>query len=94
MPTVVNNSNVSDTLLTYSQRTQIIKELKEKVLEYNFFGININFKTIDDINSFYRFIYELVPRFKSENLKVVVTVNNNNLDRIKIENIVDCIIEE
>lgn len=94
LPTLVNDANVSDTLITYNQRTDVINHVKNKIVEYGFFGINIDYKTIDDYNSFYRFIIELVPRFRAADLKVIVTINNNNIDRSKIEKIVDCIIEE
>lgn len=94
LPSIVNSENISDCLLTYEQRSKIINELKDKLLEYGFWGININFKTIDDFNSFYRFIIELVPRFKENDLKIVVTINNNNIERNRIEKQVDCIIEE
>ena len=94
LPTFTNNANVSDTLLTYEERSKIINELKEKILEYGFFGINIEFKTIDDFNSFYRLVIELTPRFKNAGLNVIVTIENNNLDRQRLENIVDLIIEE
>ena len=94
LPTITNSVPISDSLVTYSQRSKIINELKKKVVEYHFWGININFKTIDDFNSFYRFIIELTPRFKAEDVKVIVTINNNNIERNKIDKIVDCIIEE
>ena len=55
--------------------------------------INIEFNTIDDINSFYRFVVELVPRFKEADLIVAVTLNNN-LEKSRLENIVDYIIEK
>ena len=94
LPTIINNVNVSESLLTYEQRTKIINELRDKIVEYGFWGININFKTIDDYNSFYRFIIEMSPRFRDSDLKLVVTINNNNIERNRIEKQVDCIIEE
>ena len=93
LPGLNDNENVSESLLSYSQRSQIINSLKELVLKYNFVGINIDFDSIDDINSFYRFILELAPRFKASGLKVAITLNNN-LDRNRIEKIVDYIVEE
>lgn len=93
LPTFSNNEEVSNCLLSYSQRSQIINELIRCVKEHQYIGININFNSIDDINSFYRFIIELSPRFKDEGLKVIVTLNKN-IDKKKIENIVDYIIEE
>lgn len=94
LPTLTNDISISDSLITYDQRTKVINYVKDKIVEYGFFGLNIDFKTIDDYNSFYRFIIELVPRFRDANLKVVVTINSNNIERDKIENIVDCMIEE
>lgn len=93
LPSVSNNGAVSDCLLSYSQRSQVINGLIEYLKKYQYFGINIDFDLIDDINSFYRFIIEISPRFKNENLKVAVTLNKN-IDKKKIEKIVDYIIEE
>ena len=93
LPTLTNHVPLSDSLLSFDQRSKAIWTLREKILEYEYWGININFKTIDDFNSFYRFLLELTPIFKDADLKVVVTINNNNLDREKIEKIVYCIIE-
>jgi len=51
-------------------------------------GININFSTIDDIKSFYRFVIEIVPRFKESGLIVSVTLKDS-LDKDKIQKITD-----
>lgn len=93
LPTITNDTEVSNSLLTYSQRIGIITDLLKYVKDYGYFGINVDFDSIDDINSFYRFLIELTPRFKSEGLKVAVTMNKN-IDKKKIEKIVDYIIEE
>lgn len=93
IPVLQNNSSVSKNLLTYSQRNNVINQLYEKIVTKGLKGININFETIDDINSFYRFIIELSPKFKESGLKVCVTMNKN-INKEKIENVVDYIIEE
>lgn len=93
LPVLTNNESVSTTLLSYSQRSQIINLIKDEIKKNNYVGVNIDFEKIDDPNSFYRFILELVPRFKKEGLKVAVTLNET-IDKSKIENIVDYIIEE
>lgn len=93
MPVLENDENVSKVLLSYSQRSKVIGELRDMLLKYNYVGINIKFDTIDDINSFYRFILELYPRFKAVGIKVAVTLNNN-LDKKRIENSVDYILED
>ena len=56
-------------------------------------GIMVDFELIDDLNSYYRFIYELSARFKAEGLLVTVKLEDNNIDRKKIEDVVDYIIE-
>lgn len=93
LPVLTNDVPVSTSLLSYSERSTIINSVKELVKKNNYIGINIDFEKIDDPNSFYRFVLELVPRFKADNLKVFVTLKNT-IDRKKIENIVDYIIEE
>ena len=93
LPTFTNNENVSNNLLSYSQRSQTINALKNYLINYNYIGVNIEFNTIDDVNSFYRFVLELAPRFKDEGLIVAITLNNN-LDKSRLENIVDYIIEK
>ena len=93
LPTFTNNESVSKSLLSYSQRSAVINSLKNQLLNYNYIGINIDFSTVDDFNSFYRFIIELVPRFRKSKLKVAVTLNDN-IDRSRIEKIVDYIIEK
>ena len=93
LPTLENTENISNTLLTYSQRNQVINELLEKIMYYQYKGININFEDIDDINSFYRFIIELTPRFKEAGLIVSVTINKD-IDKNKVLKITDYIIEK
>ena len=93
LPTFTNNESVSNNLLSYSERSFVINALKDYLIKYNYIGINIEFDAIDDINSFYRFILELAPRFKDAGLKVAVTLNNN-LEKDRLEGIVDYILEE
>ena len=93
MPTFTNNESVSNNLLSYAERSAVINSLKNYLVKYNYIGINIEFDTIDDVNSFYRFVLELAPRFKEADLKVAVTLNNN-LEKSRLENIVDYVIED
>lgn len=90
--TLVNNVEVSNSLRTYSERNKIINSLYYTLVEYKFSGVNINFEKIDDVNSFNRFIIELTPRLKELGLKVAVTYNKN-VDKEKLKDIVDIIIE-
>lgn len=93
IPVLKSNTAISKDLLTYEQRNKVINELYDVVVKNQVKGINIDFETINDVNSFYRFIIEITPKFKESGLKVCVTLNKN-INRDKIENIVDYIIEE
>ena len=93
LPTLENSECVCSTLLTYSQRSQLINSLCSVITKYQYKGININFKDIDDINSFYRFVIELTSRFKENGLIVCVTINDE-IDKEKILKITDYIIEK
>ena len=93
LPIFTNNATVSANLLSYSQRSKVINELKNDLIKYGYIGINIEFESINDLNSFYRFILELTPRFKESGLIVAVTLNNN-LEKSRIQNVVDYIIED
>lgn len=90
--TLANNIEVSNSLRTYSERNKIINSLYYTLVEHQFSGVNINFEKIDDVNSFNRFIIELAPRLKELGLKVSITYNKN-VDKDKLNNIVDFIIE-
>ena len=95
MPTVDSNVLVSESMLSYTQRSQIINSLVSLVKENEYMGINIGFNAIDDVNSFNRFIIELMPKCKNADIKVCVSIGDNvNLDKKKLEKIVDYVVEE
>lgn len=87
-----NNEDVSKLLMTYTDRNKVINELYKKLVEHQFSGVNINFKKIDDVNSFNRFIIELTPRLKELGIKVAVT-KNEYVDSAKLEKVVHLVIE-
>lgn len=93
MPIITNDENVSTSLLSYSQRSQVINSTIELANKNGYKGIIIKFDKIDDPNSFYRFVLEFVPRCRMNNIKVGIYLNEN-VDRNKIENVVDYIVEE
>ncbi|MBR3697167.1 MAG: hypothetical protein IKM97_02710 [Clostridia bacterium] len=90
--TLSNNSEVSNSLRTYTDRNKVINDLYYILVEYEFQGVNINFEKIDDVNSFNRFIIELAPKLKELGLKVAITTNKN-IDTEKLKDIVDIIIK-
>lgn len=87
-----NIKNVSSSFATYSLRNDIIKNVYNQVMQNQYKGVYIDFQEIDDVNSFYRFLIELSPKFKESGLKVAVKVNQQ-LDKKRIKNIVDFTIE-
>ena len=91
--TITNSANISENLLTYTQRNSVINSIYNYLMQYQFQGINIDFDKIDDVNSFNRFLIELKPKLKESGLKLCITYNNS-LDKNKIQNIADWIIEK
>ena len=74
MPTVDSNVLVSESMLSYTQRSQIINSLVSLVKENEYMGINIGFNAVDDVNSFNRFIIELMPRMQEMGIVVSVAI--------------------
>lgn len=83
---------VINDFLTYSQRNTLINNIYLKMIDSNLTMLNINFRKINDINSYYRFIIELAPKLKSAGIKIIVT-NNEILNEEKLEKIVDYLIK-
>lgn len=83
-----NDTIISNCLATYEQRNQVIQELYNQVMQKRYKGICMDFEKIDDVNSFYRFLIELVPKFRDSGLKVMVKLNQQmNVEKVK--NMVD-----
>ena len=83
-----NGLTVSTNLATYGQRNELIKELYLQVMTNQYKGICLEFDEIDDINSFYRFLIEITPKFKESGLKVLVKLNDK-MDKKKVKKLVD-----
>ena len=93
-PIVTNLANVSENLLTYTQRNTVINNIYQYLMQYQFQGVFIKFEKIDDWNSFNRFLIELKPKLKESGLKLGIIYNSENIEKSKIENIVDLLIEQ
>lgn len=93
MPTLKNSTSVSECLMTYADRNKIINDLYVFLIKNKAKGVYIKFSEIDDVNSFYRFLIELTPKFKESGMYVIVE-DNKVLDENKLETIVDYVIEE
>ena len=93
MPTLKNSTSVSECLMTYADRNKIINDLYVFLIKIKANGVYIKFSEIDDVNSFYRFLIELTPKFKESGMYVIVE-DNKVLDKNKLETIVDYVVEE
>lgn len=93
MPTLKSSTSVSECLMTYANRNKIINDLYVFLIKNKAKGVYINFSEIDDVNSFYRFLIELTPKFKESGMYVIVE-DNKVLDKNKLETIVDYVVEE
>lgn len=93
MPTLKNSASVSECLMTYADRNKIINDLYVFLIKNKAKGVYIKFSEIDDVNSFYRFLIELTPKFKESGMYVIVE-DNKVLDKNKLETIVDYVVEE
>lgn len=93
-PIVTNLANVSENLLTYTQRNTVINNIYQYLMQYQFQGVFIKFEKIDDWNSFNRFLIELKPKLKESGLKLGIIYNSENVEKSKIENIADLLIEQ
>ncbi len=87
-----SEATISATFATYTQRNQIINDLYNQVISKQYQGICIDFEQIDDVNSFYRFLIELTPKFKESGLKVVVKLNSP-IKKERIKNIVNLVMK-
>lgn len=91
--TITNDIEVSEMMLTYDERKQVINNIYTKMIENNYKILNINFEKINDINSFYRFLIELTPLLKEAGIKTVVTYNEV-MNEEKILKMVDYLVKE
>lgn len=90
--TLTCDDEIIEDFLSYEKRNNIIQELYKKVINNKINGVNINFKNINDVNSFYRFIIELAPMFREAGIKTMVTYNTV-LKEDKLDSIVDYVIK-
>lgn len=91
--TITNDEDVSNLLLTYDDRKEIINNIHQKLVENQYRVINIKFDKINDVNSYYRFLIELTPRLRESGIKTVVTYNSV-FNEEKVSKIVDYIVKE
>ena len=77
---------------SYENRSFIINTLYNELIDNKLNMICIDFTEIDDTEGVYRFVTEMVPRFKCAGMKVLVKYNSSfNKDRLN--NIVDYVLD-
>ena len=91
--TVTNDDEISNLMLTYDDRKEIINNIYQKMIENQYKVINIKFDKINDVNSYYRFLIEITPRLRESGIKTVVTYNKV-FNEEKVSKIVDYIVKE
>lgn len=75
----------------YETRTYVINSIYTSLIKNKISMICIDFASIDNVEGFYRFVTEMVPRFKEAGIKVLVK-NKDNLNVERLEKIVDYVI--
>ncbi len=90
---VTLSGSMNEICSSYTSRTCLINLLYNQFVANNINMICIDFDNIDDTEGFYRFVIELTPRFKEAGFKVLVKYKDG-LDKERLENIVDYVIEE
>ena len=82
-PTIVLKCSMSKVCANYETRSYIINTLYNTLINHRMTMICIDFTEIDDIEGLYRFVTEMVPRFKCAGMKVLIRYNSTlNQDRI------------
>ena len=91
-PLVTLDCKMSKVCTNYETRSLVINTLYNELVSNRLNIVCIDFKEIDDIEGLYRFITEMVPRFKGSGMKVIVRYNNF-LNKDRLNNIVDYVID-
>ena len=90
---VTLSGSMNEICSSYTSRTCLVNLLYNQFVANDINMICIDFDDIDDTEGFYRFVIELTPRFKEAGFKVLVKYKDG-LDKERLENIVDYVIEE
>ena len=89
---VTLNTSMNKVCSNYVTRTFIINSLYTEVVKNQIPMICIDFENIDDTEGFYRFVIEMVPRFKEAGIKVLVK-NKSGMNKDRLVKIVDYVID-
>jgi len=73
-------------------RNDLINKIAELSLEYGLNGVNVDFRNIEGIKNFERFLIELAPRLRNNGINICVTMGEG-IVKENIKDIVDYVIE-
>lgn len=90
-PTITLDCNMSKISSSYETRSYVINILYNELIKNKLTMICVDFEEIDDTEGLYRFITEMMPRFKCAGMKVLIK-NNSILNKDRLNNIVDIVL--
>lgn len=85
------DGSMNELCATYNSRTLVINNIYRELIKNQINCVDIDFETIDDAEGFYRFIIEMIPRFKEAGIKVFVTYKDG-MNKERLEKIVDYVL--
>jgi len=91
-PTVTLNYSMNQLCSSYETRSYVINTLYNNLVSNGLKMICIDFSEIDDSEGLYRFVTEMVPRFKCAGMKVLIKYNDT-LNRDRLNGIVDYVLD-
>ena len=91
-PIVTLDGSMSKVCSSYENRSLIINTLYNDLVNNQLNMICVDFSDVDDVEGLYRFITEMMPRFKSAGMNVLVKYNSS-LNKNRLNNIVDYVVE-
>lgn len=91
-PTVTLGCNMSKVCSSYESRSYVINTLYNDLVGNELRMICVDFTEVDDSEGLYRFVTEMVPRFKCAGMKVLIKYNSS-LNKERLKGIVDYVID-
>lgn len=91
-PIVTLDGSMSKVCSSYENRSLIINTLYNDLVNNQLNMICVDFSDVDDVEGLYRFITEMMPRFKSAGMNVLVKYNSS-LNKNRLNNIVDYVVD-
>ena len=90
--TVTLECSMSKVCTNYETRALIINSLYNELINQQITMVCVDFSEIDDVEGLYRFVTEMVPRFKCAGINVLIKYNET-LNKDRLNKIVDYVIE-